>query len=320
MCSGCVCVFSANPTRAQFQVTECTADQVYAPSHERAKDALLEQIAKERDHEQVDHERIKSVINVFIAVSINNLDKYRDDFEVHLIDAVREHYKAKSAEWIQSDSCSEYLSKAEASITAETERGKAYLHKDSVTPVVKATQEELLEKPQVCGLLTTVHWHNHSDHSRLSVCLLCLLCHCVSDGACGRTSCMLVAIADHCMWCTPMLSGLDALQTNLIEKDSGCSAMLRDNKTEDLTRLFKLYHACSARAIDPIADIFRKHIEAEGMSLVKQASDTLSGDVSRKDAQAAETKFVQSVIELQVFSHGCVVCTGAKATPVSPSH
>ena len=47
--------------------------------------------------------------------------------------------------------------------------------------------------------------------------------------------------------------------------------MLRDNKTDDLERLFKLYNACGNKSIEPIADIFRKHIEDEGMSLVKQA-------------------------------------------------
>lgn len=61
------------------------------------------------------------------------------------------------------------------------------------------------------------------------------------------------------------------MQTTLIEKDSGCSAMLRDNQTEDLTRLFSVYHECSgAKCIEPIAEIFRKHVEAEGMSLVNQ--------------------------------------------------
>ena len=52
--------------------------------------------------------------------------------------------------------------------------------------------------------------------------------------------------------------------------------MLRDNKTDDLERLFKLYNACGNKSIEPIADIFRKHIEDEGMSLVKQARSTVA--------------------------------------------
>jgi cullin 1 len=92
----------------------------------------------------------------------------------------------------------------------------------------------------------------------------------------------------------------------LIEKDSGCRAMLRDNKTDDLARLFTLYNQCGPRTIDPIAAIFKKHIEEEGLSLVHQVSDVVAGGTAsssasnRKEVQAAEQQFVRKVIDLQV--------------------
>jgi Cullin family len=93
----------------------------------------------------------------------------------------------------------------------------------------------------------------------------------------------------------------------LIEKDSGASSMLRDNKTDDLARLFSLYNACGTKAIEPIADIFRKHIEAEGMSLVKQVTDAFCAEGgNRKDVQNAETAFVQQIIELQARRSLCM--------------
>ena len=100
------------------------------------------------------------------------------------------------------------------------------------------------------------------------------------------------------------------LQSQLIEKDSGCSAMLRDNQTDDLTRLFSVYHECSgAKCIDPIAEIFRKHVEAEGMSLVNQVSAVAGGSgegaPNRKEVQAAEQEFIQKVIDLQARLHPC---------------
>jgi hypothetical protein len=127
----------------------CGADEVYRHTHERGRDALLDLIGREREHEQVDRDPIKSVINVFINVSMNNLDKYKEDFEAHLLTSVTNCYQAKAAEWIQSDSCAEYLKKAEACIHAEEERATSYLHPDSKKPVIAAAQEELLVKVQV---------------------------------------------------------------------------------------------------------------------------------------------------------------------------
>jgi Cullin family len=150
-------VHATYPNTATFPIKICgstharaaaPADEVYKPMHERTKDALLDQIACEREHEPVDRPRIKNVIDIFINVSMNSLDKYREDFEAHLLAAVHEHYQSKAAEWIQSDSCAEYLKKAEACIAAEEERAAAYLHPDSKKPVISATQKELLENVQ----------------------------------------------------------------------------------------------------------------------------------------------------------------------------
>ena len=55
--------------------------------------------------------------------------------------------------------------------------------------------------------------------------------------------------------------GIEKGIMQLIEKDTGCNAMLRDNKTEDLKRMFKLFHRCGPSSITPLAEIFRKHVE-----------------------------------------------------------
>jgi cullin 1 len=90
----------------------------------------------------------------------------------------------------------------------------------------------------------------------------------------------------------------------LIEKESGCGAMLRDNKTADLERLFRLYNDCQASTIWPIADIFKKHMLAEGDTLVNELSAVVTGDkeasANRKEVQAAELAFVRNILDLQV--------------------
>jgi cullin 1 len=98
---------------------------------------------------------------------------------------------------------------------------------------------------------------------------------------------------------------LAAYETQLLEKEhSGCAVLLRDDKTEDLARMFRLFKRIPA-GLPPVADIFKKHVEKEGVTLVKQAEDAAGAkkDPSAKDKAAAaaastEQVFVRSVIQL----------------------
>lgn len=89
-------------------------------------------------------------------------------------------------------------------------------------------------------------------------------------------------------------------ENQLIEKEhSGCAVLLRDDKTEDLSRMFRLFSRING--LQPVADIFRKHVEKEGVALVKQAEDSAaSKKEGKKDAGSATTEqiFVRNVIEL----------------------
>ncbi|KAL4385870.1 hypothetical protein GQ457_09G008190 [Hibiscus cannabinus] len=55
----------------------------------------------------------------------------------------------------------------------------------------------------------------------------------------------------------------------LLEKEhSGCRALLRYDKVDDLSRMYRLY--CKIpRGLDPVADIFKQHVTAEGTALVQ---------------------------------------------------
>ncbi|KAJ0231113.1 Cullin protein [Hirschfeldia incana] len=69
----------------------------------------------------------------------------------------------------------------------------------------------------------------------------------------------------------------------LLEKEnSGCSALLREDKTDDLSRMYRLYHAIP-NGLEPVAEAFRLHVTAEGNALVKQAEDAAtSGSVEEQ--------------------------------------
>ncbi|KAF5941485.1 hypothetical protein HYC85_019127 [Camellia sinensis] len=63
-------------------------------------------------------------------------------------------------------------------------------------------------------------------------------------------------------------------ETQLLENEhSGCHALLRDDKVEDLSRMYRLF---SKIGLDPVSSIFKQHVTAEVTALVKQAEDAAS--------------------------------------------
>ncbi|GMH34701.1 hypothetical protein BSKO_02562 [Bryopsis sp. KO-2023] len=91
----------------------------------------------------------------------------------------------------------------------------------------------------------------------------------------------------------------------LLDKEhSGCRALLRDDKVDDLSRMYRLFHRIPS-GLEPVSEIFRQHVESEGMKRVKDATQGLeerrlkvSGKPGRDGSSSHEQKYVRSVIEL----------------------
>ncbi|XP_057991868.1 cullin-1 isoform X3 [Hevea brasiliensis] len=93
---------------------------------------------------------------------------------------------------------------------------------------------------------------------------------------------------------------LSVYANQLLEKEhSGCHALLRDDKVEDLSRMFRLFSKIP-RGLDPVSSIFKQHVTAEGTALVKQAEDAASKKkADKKDIVGLQEQvFVRGVIEL----------------------
>ncbi|XP_051128576.1 cullin-1 [Andrographis paniculata] len=93
---------------------------------------------------------------------------------------------------------------------------------------------------------------------------------------------------------------LSVYATQLLEKEhSGCHALLRDDKVEDLSRMYRLFSKIP-RGLEPVANIFKQHVTSEGTVLVKQAEDAASNKkAEKKDAVGLQEQiFVRKVIEL----------------------
>ncbi|OMP06647.1 hypothetical protein COLO4_07999 [Corchorus olitorius] len=82
----------------------------------------------------------------------------------------------------------------------------------------------------------------------------------------------------------------------LDKENSGCRALLRDDKVEDLSRMYRLYCKIT-KGLDPVANIFKQHITAEGTALVQQAEDAASNQASNT-AGVQEQVLIRKIIEL----------------------
>jgi len=69
------------------------------------------QIDKEREGEQIDRSLLKNALDIFVEIGLGEADPYQQDFEVYLLDDTAEYYKSKATEWIEIDSCPDYMVK-----------------------------------------------------------------------------------------------------------------------------------------------------------------------------------------------------------------
>lgn len=92
----------ASKSSAAF-VESCweNADEVYVALQEKAKDAILVLIEKERDGDQINRTLLKNVLGIFIEVGMGGMETYQNDFEAHLLEETAVFYKRKAAAWIQ---------------------------------------------------------------------------------------------------------------------------------------------------------------------------------------------------------------------------
>ncbi|KAJ6962609.1 cullin-1-like isoform X1 [Populus alba x Populus x berolinensis] len=82
----------------------------------------------------------------------------------------------------------------------------------------------------------------------------------------------------------------------LLEKEhSGVHSLLRDDKLDDLSRMFRLYHKVP-HGLEPVSNVFKQHITAEGTALVQQAEDAASSQAANGGVQ--EQVLIRKIIEL----------------------
>ncbi|KAJ5167004.1 Cullin-1 [Penicillium canariense] len=129
-------------------------DDFFEKVHGKVMDAVLNLIEKQRNGETIEQSQIKSIVDSFVSLGLDEndskkstLEVYRQYFQRPFIDATRTYYENESRQFVAENSVVEYMKKAEARLDEEKARVGLYLHPD----VAKSLTETCLD------VLVTAH-------------------------------------------------------------------------------------------------------------------------------------------------------------------
>lgn len=190
--------------------------------------AILKLVDDERKGRFIDKSLVKSIVELYEAMGMGNLDRYIQDLEEQILDDTRQFYIGQRDIWM-NESTPEYLKKAEEALGAERTRVGEYLNNSTEKKVLTVLDEELLE----------------------------------------------------------------SVESTLLEKEySGCKALLKNDKSEDLQRMFRLFQR-PENGLVPMANLVQEFITSMGMDVVNRRQARLK----EKDKNDDPT-FVKELIEL----------------------
>lgn len=179
----------------------------------------------------------------------------------------------------QEDSCPDYMRKAEECLRQEEERVDGYLHMDSKPKLLKQVETEvlanyetqLLEKENSgCASLL------RDDKVRTP---LLKPCRRRPRPTCApRRRCQILRLSGASLardWVASSASWLRVLCWDGIARSVAGAAGWLGIQEEDLGRMYRLFSRIP-KGLDPVADAFKRHVESEGMKLVKEVTETAS--------------------------------------------
>ncbi|KAJ5901966.1 Cullin-1 [Penicillium taxi] len=125
-------------------------DDFFGKVHSPVMAAVLDLIEKQRDGETIEQSQIKSIVDSFVALGLDENDSRKSTLEVYktyfqkpFIDATTKYYETESRRFVAENSVVEYMKKAEARLEEEQARVNLYLHPE-VTKSLTATCLQVL--------------------------------------------------------------------------------------------------------------------------------------------------------------------------------
>ena len=126
-------------------------DDMFGSTQNAVMDAVLRQVEKQRNGETIEQGQIKSVVDSFVSLGIDEqdstkstLDVYRQHFEKPYLDATEKYYSQESRQFLAENTVVEYMKKAELRLEEESARVGLYLLSEIMTPLMKTCEKALI--------------------------------------------------------------------------------------------------------------------------------------------------------------------------------
>lgn len=128
-------------------------EDMFGSTQNAVMDAVLRLVEKQRNGETIEQSKIKSVVDSFVSLGIDDadstkttLDVYRKYFEEPFLEATKQYYEAESSEFLAVNSVVAYMAKAERRLDEEKERVPLYLLNEIMSPLMKTCEQALIAK------------------------------------------------------------------------------------------------------------------------------------------------------------------------------
>ncbi|WFD01601.1 ubiquitin ligase (cullin) of SCF [Malassezia obtusa] len=127
--------------------------------------AVLEQIHIQRDGGVIQSSLLKTVLDSFVSLGIDdtdatriNLDVYRSEFQQAFLEATVEYYRTESTAFVAHNSVTDYMKKAETRLMEEEDRVELYLQPSTRRPLSEVCREQLVTShaPMLWGQFKTL--------------------------------------------------------------------------------------------------------------------------------------------------------------------
>ncbi|OQN98132.1 hypothetical protein B0A48_15964 [Cryoendolithus antarcticus] len=128
-------------------------EDMFGSTQNAVMDAVLRLVEKQRNGETIEQSKIKSVVDSFVSLGIDDadstkttLDVYRKHFEEPFLAATKNYYEKESAEFLAVNSVVDYMKKASRRLDEEKERVPLYLLSEIMQPLMKTCEQALIAK------------------------------------------------------------------------------------------------------------------------------------------------------------------------------
>jgi len=124
---------------------------MFDKTNEPVMKAVLKLVEKQRNGETIEQQQVKSVVQSFVALGLDESDStkstlevYKKDFEEPFLRATAEYYSRESKQFLAENSVVEYMKKAETRLNEEKERVEVYLLPEILSPLMRTCENSLI--------------------------------------------------------------------------------------------------------------------------------------------------------------------------------